>query len=299
MPLIGSTRHCVLTLSKGSPLEEAARRFGYTRGSFRVLCHQFRQNPHREFFLAPAKGPRKAPGIDRARKEVIALRKQNLSIYDISRALKEAGNELSRAPISIILKEERFARLPRRRDEERPLAVRPEIAPFSDVRQLDLSSRKLRTRFGGLYLFLPYLTGIPFDQLLEKAGFPGSKMVPAGHAMRSLLALKLFGNARYSHAMSDVLDEGLALFAGLNRIPKRAFLTEYSCRINPACYPKFLQLWFDAVGALGLNPTTTVIFGNCASSCVKGMRHGFASRCLQPNAVSPLGRNSSKEEWPL
>jgi hypothetical protein len=35
--------------------------------------------------------------------------------------------------------------------------------------------------------------------------------------------------------MSDVLDEGLALFAGLNRTPKRAFLTEYSCRIDPAC----------------------------------------------------------------
>lgn len=237
---------------EGLSSEEAARRFGYTPGSFRVLCHQFRQNPHREFFLPPAKGPQKAPRIDHARQEVIALRKQNLSIYDISRALKAAGKELSPAAISIILKEEGFARLPRRRDEERPLAVRPELAPVSDVRQLDLSSRKLRTRFGGLYLFLPYLAGIPFDQLLEKAGFPGSKMIPAGQAMRSLLALKLFGNARYSHAMSDVFDEGLALFAGLNRIPKRAFLTEYSCRINPACYPKFLQLWFDAVGQLGL-----------------------------------------------
>ncbi len=53
-------------------------------------------------------------------------------------------------------------------------------------------------------------------------------MIPVGQAMRSLLALKLFGNARHSHVMSDVLDEGLALFAGLNRIPKRAFLTEYS-----------------------------------------------------------------------
>jgi len=49
-----------------------------------------------------------------------------------------------------------------------------------------------------------------------------------------------------------VLDEGLALFAGLNCTPKRAFLTEYSCRINPACYPKMLRLWFDAVGNLGL-----------------------------------------------
>ena len=70
--------------------------------------------------------------------------------------------------------------------------------------------------------------------------------------MRSLLALKLFGNARHSHVMSSVLDEGLALFAGLNVIPKRSFLTEYSCRIEPACYPKLMRHWFDAVSRLGL-----------------------------------------------
>ena len=58
-------------------------------------------------------------------------------------------------------------------------------------------------------------------------------MVPAAPAVRSLLALKLFGSARHSHVMSSVLDEGLALFAGLNVIPKRSFLTEYSCRIDP------------------------------------------------------------------
>ena len=48
--------------------------------------------------------------------------------------------------------------------------------------------------------------------------------------------------------MSYVLDEGLALFAGLNVIPKRSFLTEYSCRIGPACYPKLMRRWFDALG---------------------------------------------------
>ena len=77
-------------------------------------------------------------------------------------------------------------------------------------------------------------------------------MVPAACAMRSLLALKLFGNARHSHVMSSVLDEGLALFAGLNVIPKRSFLTEYSCRIAPACYPKLMRHWFDTVSRLGL-----------------------------------------------
>ena len=52
--------------------------------------------------------------------------------------------------------------------------------------------------------------------------------------------------------MSAVLDEGLALFAGLNVIPKRSFLTEYSCRIVPACYPRLMQHWFDAMTGLGL-----------------------------------------------
>lgn len=238
---------------EGLSSAEAAKRFGYTPGSFRVLCHEFRRNSQREFFRPPAKGPQASPKVDKVREAVMALRKQNRSIYDISRALEEAGSPLSPAAISLILKEEGFTRLPRRRDEERPPGTRPDVSPVADVRQLDLSSRQFRTRFGGLFLFLPYLAQIPFDQLMEQAGLPGSKMIPAGQAMRSLLALKLFGNARHSHVMSDVLDEGLALFAGLNRIPKRAFLTEYSCRIDPACYPKLLTLWFDAMGALGLS----------------------------------------------
>ena len=78
-------------------------------------------------------------------------------------------------------------------------------------------------------------------------------MIPAAQAMRSLLGLKLFGSARHSHVMSSVLDEGLSLFAGLNVIPKRSFLTEYSCRIDPASYPRLMRLWFDAVGRLGLD----------------------------------------------
>jgi len=70
---------------------------------------------------------------------VAALRKQNLSIYDISAALKVEGHDLSPVGVSLILKEEGFARLPRRRDEERPATVRPEVAAVADVQQLDLS----------------------------------------------------------------------------------------------------------------------------------------------------------------
>jgi transposase len=242
---------------EGLPSKEAARRFGYTEGSFRVLVHQFRQNPHRPFFLPPAKGPHKAPKKDTARQRVIALRKENLSIYDISRALEKQGHKMSPVSVSLILKEEGFARLPRRRDEQRPAGPRPTVAPTADLRALDLTPRQLRTKFGGLFLFFPYLASIPFDEIIKQAGLPGSKMIPAGQAVRSLLALKLFGSARKNHVMSYVLDEGLALFAGLNAIPKRAFLTEYSGRIDPNCYPKLMQLWFDAMGSLGIERGTS------------------------------------------
>ena len=234
------------------PSTEVARRFGYSPGSFRVLTHQFRQHPDRAFFLPPQKGPQTSPKTDRVRDKVVALRKQNLSIYDISRVLEESGHRVSPVVLSLMLKEEGFARLPRRRDEERLPGPRPEMAEVADVNQLDLSPRSFRTQFGGLYLFVPYLAQIPLERLLEQAGFPGTKMIPAGQAIRSLLGLKLFGNARHSHVMSYVMDEGLPLFAGLNAIPKRAFLTEYSCRIDPTCYPHLMRRWFDAIGRLGL-----------------------------------------------
>jgi transposase len=237
----------------GLPGKQVANRFGYTEGSFRVLAHQFRHNPHREFFLPPAKGPHKPPAKDKLREMIISMRKQNLSVYDISRVLKSKDHELSPVSVSKILKEEGFARLPRRKDEDRPQTIGPTLADVANVRQLDLSPQRFRTKFGGLFLFLPFIASIPFDSIMQQAGLPGSKMIPAGCAMRSLLALKLFGSARHSHVMSYVLDQGLALFAGLNVIPKRSFLTEYSCRIDPNSYPKLMQLWFDAMENLGID----------------------------------------------
>lgn len=234
------------------PIKEIVHRFGYTEGSFRVLLSQFRDNPNRQFFLTPAKGPHSSPKRDPVRDQAIALRKQNLSVYDICRVLEAEGHKISHVCVSRLLKEEGFSRLARRRNEERPPYPHPIKAPVTDVRKLNLAPRCIRTKFGGLYLFVPYLASIDFDNIFKQAGFPSSNMIPAGHAMRSLLALKLFGSARHSHVMSYVLDQGLALFAGLNEIPKRSFLTEYSCRIAPPCYLKVIQHWFDAMGTLGL-----------------------------------------------
>ena len=164
----------------------------------------------------------------------------------------DEGRPLGPVAVSQVLKAEGFARLPQRADDERPPGPRPTAADIADVRRLDRTPRHLRAPFGGLFLFLPTLAALPFDRIARPAGLPGSRMIPAGCVLRSLLALKLFGTARHPHVLSAVLDEGLALFAGRNAIPKRSFLTEYSCRIDPACDPKLMRPWFDAMSGLGL-----------------------------------------------
>lgn len=173
---------------------QAAAQFGYTPGSFRVLVHEFRSQPERGFFIPTARQRRSPNKQQRLRDLVVALRKQNLSVHDISRVLVRDGESLSPAAVATILKEEGFAKLPRRRDDERPDRPRPTVADPADVRQLNLSPRCFRTKFGGLFLFLPYLVSADLDAILARCGFPGSKMIPAGCAMRSLLGLKLFGS---------------------------------------------------------------------------------------------------------
>src|SRR5919199_1454807 len=136
---------------------EAAARFGYTPGSFRVLVHQFRNQPQRDFFLPTAREGRPPGKQKRLRDQVVALRKQNLSVHDISRALAREGESLSPAAVAAILKDEGFAKLPRRADDERPDQPRPVVADVADIRRLDLTPRTVRTKFGGLFLFLPWL----------------------------------------------------------------------------------------------------------------------------------------------
>jgi len=52
---------------EGRASQEVARAFGYTAGSFRVLCHQFRRERDPQFFASPAPGPREQPKKSKAR----------------------------------------------------------------------------------------------------------------------------------------------------------------------------------------------------------------------------------------
>ena len=241
---------------EASSSDEAARKFGYSPGAFRVLCHQFRRDALPEFFASAKTGPRTQPKKSRARLRIVELRKRNYSVYEISTTLREEGMDLSATAVREVLAEEGFAPLPRRLDEERIQQPRPSAEPIADVRAFVLPMTRCRftTRVGGLFLFLPDLIRLGVDQLAAKARLPGSRMIPATHALRASLVLKLWAIERKSHIMALVADPGLALFCGLNAMPKKSFLSEYSSRITHEKVLHLLGVWHQQLTGETLFP---------------------------------------------
>jgi len=229
------------------PSSEVARAFGYTPGSFQVMCHGFRRDRHPEFFVSPKSGPRVQPKKSAARDAIVEMRKRNHSVYEISDALKARKIGLSPTAVREVLKAEGFAPLPRRLDSERPERNGPTIEPAADARKLSLDPRTFETACGGLFLFIPGLVNLDLEHLVKAAGLPGSKMIPASHALRSMLALKLWSIEHRSHVMPNVADEGLGLLAGLNVIPKRSYLSEYSSRIGHGQIVKLLASYHKRI----------------------------------------------------
>jgi hypothetical protein len=116
---------------------------------------------------------------------------------------------------------------------------------------MDLASgRRLRTRVAGIFLFLPLLARLRFDQIVRRAGYPGSQMVPATGALLSLLVLKLLDKERRSHISDFNFDEALGLFAGLNILPKATFATDYSYRTQRCHQQQLLSGWISALAPL-------------------------------------------------
>lgn len=127
----------------------------------------------------------------------------------------------------------------------------PETPAIADCRQLSLApGRRLHSRVAGIFLFLPLLARLGFDQLVRQAGYPGSRMVPGVSALLSLLALKLLDKERRSHVDDFSFDEALGLFAGLNVLPKKSFATDYSYRTQRRHQLRLLSGWVRALSPL-------------------------------------------------
>src|SRR5262249_23806500 len=102
----------------------------------------------------------------------------------------------------------------------------------------------------GLFLSRAVLAGLHFEGLVRQAGYPGSRMIPAHGALLSLLALKLLDKERHSHIDDFNCEEALGLFAGLNVLPKKSFLTDYSYRTSRPQQQALLAGWVRGLAPL-------------------------------------------------
>ena len=249
---------------EGAPLAEAAARFGYSPSALASLVRDFRAGKL-ELFAEPRRPGRKsAPKKDAARGLVIQLRRQGLSVHEISTRLTAEGKPLNRTGVGQILAEEGFGRLLRHPEPEASIspatAGRDTTLPRAKVIDFAAFPAAATTRLAGLLLAIPDLVALDLPTLARKAGYPGTRVIPAVSWLLSLLALKLTATRRVSH-VDDLLDDpASALFAGLAILPKKSALTEYSYRLSHDHQRNFLAALDAKLIAAGLAGSDEGIF---------------------------------------
>jgi transposase-like protein len=241
---------------EGTPLAQAAARFGYSPSALASLVRDFRAGKLALFAEAGRPGRKSAPRKNAARSQIIELRRQGLSVYEISARLAAAGTPLNRTGVGQILTEEGFGRLLRHPEPE------ASISPATPGRATNLPAAKVidfaafpaaaSTRLAGLLLAVPDLVALDLPALTRAAGYPGTRVIPAVSWLLSLLALKLTATRRVSH-VDDLLDDpASALFAGLAILPKKSALTSYSYRLSHDHQRAFLAALDAKLIAAGL-----------------------------------------------
>lgn len=216
------------------PWAEIAEQFDLNQGSLRNLASKVRKSGT----LRPFESPN-AQKRSRRDQRILELRlKANLSDAEIAEHLATEGIKAGTTLIGTVLRKAGIPKLPRRVARKAPKILK---AAEANVHQFLPTAEKWQTRFGGLFLFVRDLEQAGLHQWLSD--WPSSRKLPAPTLIRALLALKLWGIGRPYQVMPDILDRGSALFAGLNVMPKKSTLSEYSTRIDAPHLHTLMEAW--------------------------------------------------------
>jgi DDE family transposase len=251
----------------GLTYAQAGARVGYTRWAMIDLVRDYRKGTLKLF--APPRKPGRVPGTapakDRVRGRVIELRREGLSTYEISARLAGEHTPLNRTSVGEILTEEGFGRLLRHPEptaSTSPATIGRDTAlPRTKRIDFDTWPATVETGKAGLLLLVPDLVSLDLPALVRRAGYPGTRVVPALSWLLSLLALKLTRTRRVSH-VDDLLicDPAASLFAGLAVLPKKSALTDYSYRTSHDHQRRFLAALDTTMIDTGLATAENAIF---------------------------------------
>lgn len=212
------------------PAKLVAERFGYSATYMNLLRHLFTHEKV-DFSEPLPEGKTRRHRIDApTRAKICNWREHRLSAGEITELLSEEGVEVSVRTIERVLAEEGYSRLPRRTRLKVGMTVKGAQVPAVAQRiQLgDVSQMPFDSEAAGVFLFAPFIESLNLVKVVEEAGLPGTKAIPALSYFLSFLALKLLGTERYAHISEHAFDPGPGLFAELNVLPKCTAISTYS-----------------------------------------------------------------------
>jgi hypothetical protein len=234
------------------PAKVVADRFGYSPAYVNLLRHQFSHNKI-DFSEPVPEGKVNRRAVDMAtRQKICSWREHRLSAGEITQLLSEDGIEVSVRTVERVLAEEGYPRLPRRGRLKIGLTVQGARLPqVSQVLTAGVT-RKVDCDSAGVFLFVPFIERLNLSKVVDDAGLPGSKVIPALQYFLSFLSLKLIGTERFAHMNDHSFDAGLGLFAGLNVLPKCTAMSTYSYSLDAIHLHKLQKAFIRQANRLGL-----------------------------------------------
>jgi len=236
------------------PAKVVADRFGYSQSYVNLLRHQFVHGKI-DFSEPVPEGKIKRRKVDALiRSKICNFRDHRLSAGEIVQLLSEDGVEISVRTVERILAEEGYHRLPRRSRLKLGLTIKGAQVPAvsQHIHISEFENRRIDCDAAGIFMFAPFIERFNISQIIQKAGLPGSKTIPATNYFLSFLALKLLGTQRYAHMGDHSFDPGTGLFAGLNVLPKCTAMSTYSYSLDSNQLMRLQKGFVSQVNKLGL-----------------------------------------------
>jgi hypothetical protein len=229
--------------------EEIAEYCGYSLNSVYTLIRDWKKAVKDGSATVDAFFARKHPGpqpkaLEATTIDMIArMREAGLSTPQMRSHLSCFGINLAEREISQIERSLGFGRLPRRSLEEfeNSYAMGQVFTPPMSVLAEPATGDAYSSSEGGVLAFLPALAEYGVADAIAETSYPQTGQIGKLNAILSFLALKFLKFERYSHDDGWCFDRGTGLFAGLNVLPKAAWLSQYSSKVSKETNMDFLR----------------------------------------------------------
>lgn len=239
----------------GKSAEEVAKTYGYKISSFYSLTRDFnaylKSGAKEDFFFKQLKSGRKHEPADELDELIIHLRKQNQSTEDILTIVHSKGYNCSYQYVFQLLKKEGFAKLDRRKREQKRDKSFVKIEAQKSASLL-FNPEEFVSQSVSLLFFRVIMEEYGISELIKKSMYPQTKVINRLSSVLCFLALKLSDIRRYSSDDLWCMDRGGGLFAGLNVLPKTAWFSSYSHRVTPEMNHWFLKQMYKIWTEKGL-----------------------------------------------